>query len=133
VELLRTQEECLRKIAGDFRGWGIPTADAIRQVRESCPSTPVIGSGGVRSGIDLAKALALGADIGGVGLPLLRAAADSEDALHTEIRRFIEGLRIAMFCIGTQNLQALRSTTRLEPTYHVSEYNLGASEHSTTR
>ena len=113
VELRRTRDECLAKIAADFGCWGIPTAEAIQQVRRACPSTPIVGSGGIRSGIDLAKAIALGADLGGVALPLLRAAAVSDEAVRTEIRRFTEGLRIAMFCIGTRDLPSLRSTTRL--------------------
>jgi len=113
VELRRTQDECLAKIAADFGCWGIPTAEAIQQVRRACPSAPIVGSGGIRSGIDLAKAIALGADLGGVALPLLRAAAVSDEALRIEIRRLVEGLRIAMFCIGARNLQSLRATSRL--------------------
>lgn len=102
-----------RKAAEDFREWGIPTTEAIRQVRAACPSIPLIGSGGVRSGVDLAKAIALGADIAGIALPFLKAAAVSEDALRGEVARVLYGLRLAMFCIGARNIQALRSTDRL--------------------
>jgi isopentenyl-diphosphate delta-isomerase len=113
VESLRTQDESRKRIAADFRRWGIPTAESIRQVRHACPGTPLVGSGGVRSGIDLAKAIALGADIGGVALPLLRAASESQDALDVETRRFVEGLRITMFCIGTPDLRSLGATSRM--------------------
>jgi len=115
VESLRTEDESLQKVAADFRQWGIPTTESILQVRSACPPTPIVGSGGVRSGIDIAKAIVLGADIGGMALPLLRAAADSEEALGSELRRIIEGLRIAMFCIGARDLQALRANPRMTP------------------
>lgn len=114
IESQRMQpDDPLRKAAEDFRDWGIPTAEAIRQVRAACPDVPLIGSGGVRSGIDLAKALALGADIGGIALPFLKAAAVSEDALRNEVARVLYGLRLAMFCIGARDIPALRSTDRL--------------------
>ena len=116
IEGFRIQDDALRQVALDFREWGIPTAEAIRQVRRACPNTPLIGSGGIRSGIDLAKAIALGADIGGVALPFLKAASNSEEALHAHIRRFLEGLRIAMFCIGAQNIRELQSTRHLMQT-----------------
>ncbi len=103
----------LRKVAEDFREWGIPTAEAIRQVRAACPDVPLIGSGGIRSGIDLAKAIALGADMGGIALPFLKAAAISEEALRNEVTRVIHGLRLAMFCIGARDIPALRATSRL--------------------
>ncbi len=102
-----------RRVAEDFREWGIPTAEAIRQVRAACPDVPLVGSGGLRSGIDLAKALALGADIGGIALPFLKAAALSEDILRNEVARVLHGLRLTMFCIGARDIPALRSTDRL--------------------
>lgn len=114
IESLRLDRDDLRRrVAEDFRDWGIPTAEAIRQARAACPDTPLIGSGGLRTGIDLAKALALGADLGGVALPLLKAAAVSEDALRTEIARILYGLRLAMFCIGARDIPSLRATDRL--------------------
>ena len=113
IEGFRIQDDALRQVALDFREWGIPTTEAIRQVRRVCTGTPLIGSGGIRTGIDLAKAIALGADIGGVALPFLKAASHSEEALHTDIRRFLEGLHIAMFCIGAQNIRELQSTRHL--------------------
>lgn len=113
VELRRTRDECAARVAADFGCWGIPTAEAIQQVRRACPSTPIVGSGGIRSGVDLAKAIALGADLCGVALPFLRAAAVSDEALRCEIRRFVEGLRIAMFCIGVRDVHSLRAALRL--------------------
>lgn len=114
IEGLRmAPDDVRRKVAEDFRDWGIPTAEAIRQVRQECPKVPLIGSGGLRTGIDLAKALALGADIGGIALPFLRAAVVSEEALHDEVIRVLSGLRLAMFCIGAKDVAALRATDRL--------------------
>lgn len=114
IESLRMgPDDPLRKVAEDFREWGIPTAEAIRQVRRECPDVALIGSGGLRTGIDLAKALALGADIGGIALPFLKAAAVSESALRDEVTRVLRGLRLVMFCIGAENISALRATDRL--------------------
>lgn len=114
IEGLRmAPDDVRRKVAEDFRDWGIPTAEAIRQVRQECPEVPLIGSGGLRTGVDLAKALALGADIGGIALPFLRAAVVSEEALHDEVIRVLTGLRLAMFCIGAKDVAALRATDRL--------------------
>jgi len=110
VERLRIQDDALRRVAQDFRDWGLPTAEAIVQVRQTCPEIPLIGSGGLRSGIDLAKAIALGANLGGAALPFLKAACDSEQSLRSELRRFVEGLRIAMFCIGVKSVGQLQGT-----------------------
>lgn len=114
VERLRIEDEALRKVAQDFRQWGIPTAECIVKVRQACPEIPLVGSGGLRSGIDLAKAIALGADLGGAALPFLKAACDSEQSLRSELRRFVEGLRIAMFCIGARTVKELRGTPSLQ-------------------
>lgn len=114
IEGLRMEsDDPRRKVAEDFRDWGIPTADAIREVRAACPDMPLIGSGGLRTGVDVAKALALGADIGGIALPFLRAAAVSEDALRREVMRILLGLRLTMFCIGAKDIPSLRATNRL--------------------
>jgi isopentenyl-diphosphate delta-isomerase len=102
--------------AGAFADWGIPTTQAIRQVRAALPTIPLIASGGVRSGVDVAKAIALGADIAGTAKPALIAAADPRGYDHVvgELQGFIDELRIAMFCSGCADLAALRALP-LEP------------------
>src|SRR5262249_6301793 len=97
----------------EFASWGIPTADSLRQVREVAPDLPVIASGGVRSGIDVAKAVALGAVAAGVAGPALRAAAASAEALVDSLQQLIDELRITMFCAGAGTLADLRDGGRL--------------------
>ena len=97
-----------RAVAATFEEWGIPTADSLRIVREEASDLTVIASGGIRTGIDMAKALALGADLIGVAMPLLRPALDSVEAVKSEIERFLKELRITMLCVGARDLAALR-------------------------
>lgn len=90
-----------------FAGWGIPTPESIRQVRR-VPGVTVIGSGGIRSGLDVAKALALGADLVGLAYPFLAAAQESPERVVESIDGLLAELRIAMFCLGARTLAELR-------------------------
>lgn len=89
-----------------FAGWGIPTPDAIRQV-SAIQGITVIGSGGVRTGIDVAKALALGASIAGLAHPFLAPARESAAAVEDSVRRIVRELRVAMLCSGAGDVDAL--------------------------
>jgi isopentenyl-diphosphate Delta-isomerase len=91
----------------DLVEWGIPTAEALVAVREALPSMPLIASGGIRSGLDAAKALALGADAVAVAQPLLASALESADAVVRTLERYLRELRVAMFCCGAADLPAL--------------------------
>ena len=95
-----------------FAEWGIPTPRAIRQLRE-VPGLQVIGSGGIRHGIDVAKAIACGADLAGMAFQFLKAANRSSDAVVDKIHRTVQELRISMFCVGATNLSDLRQTPLL--------------------
>ena len=102
VEMFRIQDESLARVAAAFRGWGIPTANSIEMVRRAAPNMTVFASGGLRSGVDIAKCIALGANLGGMAGPFLKAAAQSlEDTLQTvaEIQR---ELQICMFAAGAE-------------------------------
>ena len=92
----------------DLADWGIPTAQAIVEVREVLPTIPLVASGGIRTGMDAAKALALGADVVAVARPLLSAAIESSDAVIDWLQRFIDELRICLHGAGAANLRALR-------------------------
>jgi isopentenyl-diphosphate Delta-isomerase len=94
----------------DLADWGIPTARAIVEVREALPSIPLVASGGIRTGMDAAKALALGADVVAVARPLLAAAIESSDAVIDWLQRFIDELRICLHGAGAADLRALRDT-----------------------
>jgi isopentenyl-diphosphate delta-isomerase len=100
------------EIGEAFAGWGIPTPVAIEQLRR-VPGLTVIGSGGLRNGVDLAKAVALGADLGGMAFQFLEAATRSAESVAEKIRRTVQELKIAMFCVGASNLAELRQRTLL--------------------
>lgn len=108
VEAHRQTDPLVRRVAHSFAGWGIPTALALIEVRRAAPDIPVFASGGVRSGIDVAKAIRLGAALVGVAAPALGNAAQSADAVTVELGRYIAELRIAAFCTGSADLDRLR-------------------------
>jgi len=114
VEYHRAPTETLRRIAKAFADWGIPTAEALRMVRTGAPGLPLIASGGLRTGIEAAKALSLGAAAVGVASPFLKAAAASSEEVIAEIDQFTLELRIAMFCAGAGDLGALRGPGRIK-------------------
>ncbi|MGH2365714.1 MAG: type 2 isopentenyl-diphosphate Delta-isomerase [Chloroflexota bacterium] len=89
-----------------FSGWGIPTAVSV--VLSAAAGLPIIGSGGIRSGLDAARALALGADLVGVARPLLLTAQQGAGATVEWLERFLDELRTAMFLTGSATVAALR-------------------------
>ncbi len=111
VELHRSQTEAQREVAATFREWGIPTAEAILRVRRAAAAIPLIASGGLRDGVQIAKALALGADLASMAAPLLRAAAQSPETLHMRLEIIRRQLQIAMFVAGAGNIAALKHTS----------------------
>jgi isopentenyl-diphosphate delta-isomerase len=118
VERHRTSESWRADVAAAFVGWGVPTADALRLARACEPGLPIVASGGISTGIDAAKALALGADVVGIAGPFLRAASVSDDALDEYARTLTEVIRVTMFAVGADSLEALRAKPRLQ---HVPE------------
>lgn len=94
----------------DLAEWGIPTADALRDIHEALPAMPLVASGGIRTGLDIAKAVAMGAQVCAVAKPLLRPATQSADAVVEHLEALIWGLRVAMHGSGCPNLDALAAT-----------------------
>jgi isopentenyl-diphosphate Delta-isomerase len=116
VERHRMSDPVMRDVARSFRDWGIATADCLPGCRDALGDRLVIASGGLRSGIDMAKCIALGADAVGVAAPFLRAAVRGAVEVVETIRRFTTELRICMFCIGARDLNELRHTPHLSRT-----------------
>jgi isopentenyl-diphosphate delta-isomerase len=117
VEAERAGTAQARAIALAFRDWGIPTAAAVVAVRAACADVTVIASGGLKTGIDAAKAIRLGADLAGYAAGVLPAALDGPAALIERIATLTAQLRIACFCTGSRDLASLRHA-RLIATRH---------------
>ncbi|MEJ2599612.1 MAG: type 2 isopentenyl-diphosphate Delta-isomerase [Anaerolineales bacterium] len=108
VEMYRAETESQRHLAAAFIDWGIPTAEAILNVRKAAPSVQVFASGGLRSGVDVAKCLALGASLGGMASPFLKAAAYSVEDTVQVIHELQRETQVCMFATGARDIPALR-------------------------
>jgi isopentenyl-diphosphate delta-isomerase len=113
VERYRMEGTVRQATAAAFADWGLPTADAVALARQAAPNATIFASGGIRSGMDLAKALALGGNLAGAAGPFLRAAAEGEDASNDLAETFINVLRTVMFCVGAASVDAFRADPRL--------------------
>lgn len=113
VERYRIEEPWRANAAAAFAGWGIPTAECLRAARHAAPRGVLIASGGIRSGMDVVKAIALGADLAGLAGPFLRAADAGYEAAADLGRELREVLRVAMFGLGERTLPELRATERI--------------------
>ena len=112
--MYRAPTEERRRLCAAFSDWGIPTAKALVEVRAALPEIPLVASGGLRSGMDLAKVLALGADLGGLAGPFLKAANGSAQAVAGLAAAIADVLRIVLFCLGIPDLEALKGTPALQ-------------------
>jgi isopentenyl-diphosphate delta-isomerase len=108
VEAERARAEDSRKVVLGrwFTDWGIPTAACTFETARAV-KIPVIASGGIRTGVDLAKVIALGARLGGVALPVLAAATQSAAAVRNHLETLLHGLKAAMFLVGAKTLEEL--------------------------
>lgn len=113
VEHHRANTERARRLSTTFVDWGIPTATSLLMAREAVPDTPVIASGGIRTGLDAAKALALGADLAGVAGPLLKAADQDADRTRATLSLLLDEVRLAMFLTGSQTISDLKTSARM--------------------
>lgn len=97
------------RIAEAFFDWGIPTAESLNQCKHAI-DIPLIASGGIRTGLDCAKAITMGASLVGFALPLLKPALASHQAVVSRIQRFEKELKVAMLLTGAANIGALAAT-----------------------
>lgn len=111
VEMHRAPTARHARVAGAFINWGIPTAVSIQLCHAGAPGLPIFASGGVKTGIDIAKAIALGAHVGGLAGDFLRAADEAGSEGVVELAGAItDELRVAMFCSGAATLAELAGT-----------------------
>jgi isopentenyl-diphosphate delta-isomerase len=114
IETYRHRSRNNQKLTESFNEWGIPTAESLRIAEEELNGSMIIASGGIRSGVDMAKALALGARMVGIALPLLKPATESSAYVIETIERFLHELKTTMLCIGAKSLKELAGTSQLE-------------------
>ena len=111
VEMYRAPTERLARVAGAFIDWGIPTSQSIQFCRRAAPDLPIIASGGIRNGIEVAKAVAMGAQLVGIAGDFLRAV--NKDGVGGAVRlaeTISDELRVAMFVSGAADIKALSQT-----------------------
>ncbi len=114
VEMHRAPTARHARVAAAFIDWGIPTAVSLQYCRDVAPKLPIIASGGIRDGIDVAKCIALGASIVGFAGDFLRAAdSGGVDGVVELAETITDELRVAMFCTGSGSLEELRKTPLL--------------------
>jgi isopentenyl-diphosphate Delta-isomerase len=113
VEYHRAPTAFHARVARSFADWGIPTADSIQYVKKAAPKMTIIASGGLRDGIDVAKCIALGATLGGMAGPFLKAATVSVEAVVDLIREMDRQIRVAMFGAAVPDIATLQKTEML--------------------
>ena len=109
IELARNQLPQEKSIAAPFIDWGMDTVALIPAINKACPALNLIGSGGVRHGLDVARCIRLGASVSALAQPFLAPSLESTEAVIEKITVLQEQLRWAMFLTGSANLQALRN------------------------
>lgn len=98
----------LKKAANAFLDWGIPTSDCVYNIRKNVPDGMIIASGGLKNGVDVAKSIALGADLAGFGQFLLRDAVNNPAQLMEKMSQVELELKLAMFGVGADTINSLK-------------------------
>ncbi|MFB3883893.1 MAG: type 2 isopentenyl-diphosphate Delta-isomerase [Thermodesulfobacteriota bacterium] len=107
--LIEEERDPATPLGDTFDNWGTPTAASLISIVERIKDMPIIASGGIRNGMEMAKAIALGASYTGMALPLLAPAIESSGAVKEKIQNLLNEFRVAMFCSGKKNLKELRA------------------------
>lgn len=109
IEGLRSTDPVSARLGSTFARWGIDSMESLANCVDYGRGIPVIASGGVRTGLDAARAIAAGATAVAMALPFLRAASDGPAACELEVRCFERELRTAMFLVGATDVAQLRT------------------------
>jgi len=110
VEMHRAKDAKQANLAAAFVDWGIPTAESILNIRQSAPELVIFASGGLRTGIDIAKSIALGATMGGMASPFLKAPVMSVQETIGAIEEIRRQIRVCLFAAGIKDLAELKAT-----------------------
>ncbi|HLS07373.1 MAG TPA: type 2 isopentenyl-diphosphate Delta-isomerase [Bacillota bacterium] len=113
VEKLRTEDPLREAAAEAFNNWGTPTKDCIVSVKSKLPEVPIVASGGMKTGLDAAKAITIGANIVGYARQLLQAATESVDNVLKTMEQIELELKMTMFGIGVKTITELQQTKRV--------------------
>lgn len=108
VEMYRQTEPVRKSVCANFINWGIPTVPALLDLSGLPEDVIKISSGGLESGIDVAKSLALGAELAGFARKFILAAAEGERELEQTIQKIILELKISLFLTGSTNLREIK-------------------------
>lgn len=114
VESERAKNAHQRQLGQTFADWGLPTAECIVNIRAVDEKIPLIASGGLRNGLDAAKAIALGADISGLAFPFLQAASQSVEAVDALVQLILAEITTVLLCTGNASLSQLKSANALQ-------------------
>lgn len=114
VESERAENKLQRQLGKTFADWGIPTADCLTTISKLNSQIPLIASGGIRNGLEVAKAIALGADLVGLAFPFLQAANQSPQALDDLMQLLIAEIKSTLFCTGNSSLISLKQSNSLQ-------------------
>lgn len=114
VEKFRVKSDLCRRVAEGFSQWGLSTADCLVEVKNAVPNLEIVASGGLSSGMDVAKCISLGASLVGMAGRFLQAATISAEKIITEIEEISIQLKICMFAVGARNIQELKKIKLLK-------------------
>ena len=107
VEMYRQTDPLRRELCESYRSWGLPTAKVLEGIADLPEDIYKISSGGLRNGLDLAKSIAIGANLGGFATKFIHAANEGYESLHNTIKIILEELKLALFLTGSSNLQTM--------------------------
>lgn len=108
VESERSDNYLKRELGKTFANWGIPTADCVIDIAQQFPDIPLIASGGIRNGLEVAKLLALGADMVGLAYPFLKSSIESLESLEELVELLNAEIKTVLFCTGNKDIKELR-------------------------